>query len=242
MRRIFLLTRRRRAGAPAPPLPSNLVFAGYVANYRAAGKLWQDAAKTIPAVADGDPVRVMVDPNTGQEAVAPSDPARPLLWQDVNNWSLSFDGIDDQLLVGNTTTWVNLAHGVFARVTFNGFNPYMTVASTQQAVGGWRAYGQLAAQPWGTFGGGDQHANTTLVPFSFYTLGWNGGNYRLNAAPDGTYPGSQGTVDNGGKIQIGNDGDPSRFLNGRMAAIVVCSQPVSGTQLAALETYLGSLL
>lgn len=68
------------------------------AESRAAGLLWQNTAKTVPATADGDPVRVAVCPYTAVEFTAPSDAARPLLWDEGGGkWSLSFDGVDDNL-------------------------------------------------------------------------------------------------------------------------------------------------
>lgn len=65
---------------------------------RSSGLLWQNTAKTTPSTADGDPVRVAVCPFTAVEFTAPSDAARPLLWDEGSGkWSLSFDGVDDQL-------------------------------------------------------------------------------------------------------------------------------------------------
>jgi len=73
------------------------------AEARSAGLLWQNTAKTVPATADGDPVRVAVCPYTGVEFAAPSDAARPLLYDETGGkWSLSFDGVDDQLQLSPT--------------------------------------------------------------------------------------------------------------------------------------------
>lgn len=69
-----------------------------VAVSRSRGKLWQDAAKTVPAVADGDPVRVAVCPYTATEFTAPNDDARPTLTgEGGGKWSLAFDGSLDRL-------------------------------------------------------------------------------------------------------------------------------------------------
>lgn len=90
---------RTGGGAPAW-LPSSLT--GYVgspfsvAYFRGLGTLWQDTAKTIPATADGDPVRVAVC--DGVDWTAPTDAARPLLWDEGGGkWSFYFDGVDDFL-------------------------------------------------------------------------------------------------------------------------------------------------
>jgi hypothetical protein len=90
----------RTGGGAAPWLPSSLT--GYVgsphsvAYFRSLGTLWQDTAKTIPATADGDPVRVASC--DGVDWAAPSDAARPLLWDEGGGlWSFYFDGVDDCL-------------------------------------------------------------------------------------------------------------------------------------------------
>jgi hypothetical protein len=71
---------------------------------RSAGLLWQDAAKTVPAVADGDPVRVAVCPFTAVEFTAPSDATRPTLQNSGSSWWLEFDGVDDYLAAGDIMT------------------------------------------------------------------------------------------------------------------------------------------
>lgn len=88
----------RRRGAPFVPssLPG-LFAAPSVAQARTQGDLWQDASKTTPAVADGDPVRVVVCPFTAVEFTAPTDAQRPLLKQVGSLWYLLFDGTDDFL-------------------------------------------------------------------------------------------------------------------------------------------------
>lgn len=69
--------RRRSAswnpqGLPVVTLP--------VAACRSAGLLWQDAGKTVPATASGDPVRVAVCPYSGAEWTAASDGERMQLF------------------------------------------------------------------------------------------------------------------------------------------------------------------
>jgi hypothetical protein len=99
----------RTGGGAAPWLPSSLT--GYVgspfsvAHFRSQGTLWQDTAKTIPAVADGDPVRVASC--DGVDWTAPSDAARPLLWDEGGGlWSFYFDGVDDCLIGASTPSVV----------------------------------------------------------------------------------------------------------------------------------------
>jgi hypothetical protein len=85
---------------PSPSL-TNIYAAATIGRCKRDGLLWQDTAKTVPAVAHNDPVRVVTAPINGGGAVdfvAPSSGARPLLKNAFGNvWYLLFDGIDDCL-------------------------------------------------------------------------------------------------------------------------------------------------
>ena len=82
---------------PSPPLTS-LYAATTIGRARRDGLLWQNTAKTTPATADGDPVRVVTSVHGSVDFVAPSDAARPLLKNKFANvWYLLFDGSDDCL-------------------------------------------------------------------------------------------------------------------------------------------------
>tara|TARA_R110000737_G_scaffold273822_1_gene280650 strand:- start:15 stop:740 length:726 start_codon:yes stop_codon:yes gene_type:complete len=65
-------------------------------------RLWQDAERTVPVLADGDPVWVVDDlsPNAGH-ATAPNSAARPTYRTDgILHW-LETDGIDDVFFIPN---------------------------------------------------------------------------------------------------------------------------------------------
>ena len=99
------LTSRAMGGASAwnPSRLTGLAATLLPALSRSSGLLWQNTAKTTPATADGDPVRVAVCPFTAVEFTAPSDAARPLLWDEGSGkWSLSFDGVDDGLALASS--------------------------------------------------------------------------------------------------------------------------------------------
>ncbi len=82
-----------------------------IALLRSQGKLWQDTAMTVPATADGDPVRRIDCGGTYYDA--PSDAARPLLWDEGGGkWSLSFDGVDDCFAVSNQVLGTNWSVGM----------------------------------------------------------------------------------------------------------------------------------
>lgn len=100
-----------------------------VALQRGRGLLWQNTGKTVPAVAATDPVRVATCPWTGVDYVAPSDAARPLLYDEGGGkWSLSFDGVDDYL----SAPWVGTAAVTMAaavRLASAGSFPIVIAAS-----------------------------------------------------------------------------------------------------------------
>ncbi len=62
----------------------------------AGGKLWQDASETVPADADGDPVRVLECVITGCKWVATSDAHRGTLTDlGDDNWGIDFGGVSN---------------------------------------------------------------------------------------------------------------------------------------------------
>ena len=68
-----------------------------IATQRSLGLLWQDTGKTVPALVATDPIRVATCPWTGVDYTAPSDAARPLLYDEGGGkWSAAFDGVDDR--------------------------------------------------------------------------------------------------------------------------------------------------
>jgi hypothetical protein len=89
------------AGAFAPQLVVGFV-AGFVPSVSlATGNLWQDAAKTIAATANNDPVRVVRDPWSGIEWTAPSDAARGLLKISGGKSWIETDGVDDSYVTSS---------------------------------------------------------------------------------------------------------------------------------------------
>jgi hypothetical protein len=117
----------RRVSAAAPWTPANLSGLApslSVAMQRSSGLLWQNTAKTIPAVADTDPVRVATCPWTGVDYTAPSDAARPLLWDlGSGKWGLKGDGVDDILAttVLAVTTGYTVSLGIASVQSGNNF-------------------------------------------------------------------------------------------------------------------------
>ena len=81
------------AADPITLLPG-FVFYADVAAMRSAGRLWQDTAKTIPATANGDPVKVFT--TAAGDHVSPADASRGILTSEAGGkWSILNDGSDD---------------------------------------------------------------------------------------------------------------------------------------------------
>lgn len=224
-----------------PAQLSGLVATVSPALSRSSGRLWQNTAKTVPAVADGDPVRVAVCPFTSVEFTAPTDSARPLLWDEGGGkWSFWMDGIDDVLTAGTSHTWVSQSHGVYARVRTGNLAEYSPVLITNQGVGGWRMVVRVPSGPWGTFRQFvEVPAGSSLMTDVWYTLGMNGGTFRRGGTNDGTYPDSFGRDSVGTLVQVGWDG--FRFYSGRNAGSVITSSSLSTANQTLVETYLGGL-
>jgi hypothetical protein len=131
--------RRRRGGGAAPWLPSSLT--GYVgspfsvAYFRGLGTLWQDTAKTIAAVVDGDPVRVAVC--DGVDWTAPTDAARPLLWDEGGGlWSFYFDGVDDCLVNATVPGVQPVTLGVRCQTVYTGDHTYGRISDAAAEING----------------------------------------------------------------------------------------------------------
>lgn len=94
----------RSVVAFSPAALPGLAFTLHPTLSRAQGKLWQDAAKTIPVVNNGDVVQVATCPYTGVDFEANKSFNRPTLFDEGGGkWSLLFDGVDDYLRVMNTS-------------------------------------------------------------------------------------------------------------------------------------------
>lgn len=79
--------------------------------------MFQDAAGTIPVVADGDPVGLMLDKSgNGNHASQTTSTKRPLYKTDGTLHWILFDGIDDFLVTGNVNLTAVAKHFVSAGV------------------------------------------------------------------------------------------------------------------------------
>jgi hypothetical protein len=119
----------------APPAYSPATLPSLRVLLRAGVGCWQDAAGTIPAVQDGDPVGRWDDLRglAWPSALQPTSAARPTLRSVGGKWVVRFDGADDFLTLSGTnlgatpemllTTRVHTytANGVILSATGNGF-------------------------------------------------------------------------------------------------------------------------
>ncbi|MDY3555295.1 hypothetical protein R5W24_004436 [Gemmata sp. JC717] len=226
-------------------------YALLVAYMRARGKLWQDLACTIPATEDGDPVRVAVwdfGPLGVVLWVAPSDNARPVLWDEGGGlWSLWFDGIDDQFTlstnVSHTGTQV-MTHGL--RATLPAGTAAYAMGSGSAVDGKDRSFKRNVSNNWqfnGWFADGDTGesgtALVTRVQVGSSTLRrTNSGGSVSSATLSGTLTDSSGTP-----IYVGRGGaDGSAFAQTRVRglAVAIGSDP-GDAACAQLRSLLASL-
>lgn len=201
---------------------------------RLAGNLWQNAAKTVPATADGDPVRVAICPYTALEFTAPSDAARPLLFDEGGGkWSLSFDGVDDRMAYAGT---------IFATATW-------MVRSRSSAVGGIAGafscleyYNNAALESTSSASIGSTTDQSSAAEYRTHGVTWTqGGSYRFrrNGADNGTGSAGgavviQNTTSVGGGLAHG-------FESGRFAGVLLYVPVYTGSDLSSIESHLDAL-
>lgn len=86
--------------------------------------LWQDMARTIPATAHGDPVRVVDDLSPNKWLVhAPSDAARPILTMVDGVYRVRFNGSSHYLVVENGSALQSIDHPIVATLSTSFINP-----------------------------------------------------------------------------------------------------------------------
>lgn len=241
----------RRSRAPAGRrLPSGAALAawtpaalpGYldspysIAALRAAGALWQNAAKTVPAVAASDPVRVV---DCGSlDYVAPSDAARPLLANPAgSSWALDFNGTSHTmsgLVTASQEFWV------WCEATFD------TVAgtvrrlfdSTDRAL-----FGATNTGPaWQLFAG-TLISSGTPAAGTKYTLAarFNGASSSLSADGAAVVSGDVGVSGTGGTVFLGADNLGAAFFDGLLYGLSVVTGALSAGDQARLASYYGGL-
>lgn len=206
----------------------------------AGGLLWQNTAKTVPATADGDPVRVAVCPYTGVEFTALSDAARPLLWDEGGGrWSLAYDGVDDWL--DCTVSWPAVTVGSQSTrfVTPGSQARCPPVQTLPGALGDWYGYDGLRyADNFRTARADAYVAFTPDAAPHTYTQ-QSGGDYGVWV--DGT---RLLTVAAAWQTPTGLRSGANTgisFLSGRISGTIVAASSWDAATRLAVETYLGAL-
>lgn len=107
---------------PSPPAAEAAPIAAPVAPVTSTTRMWQDLARTIPAVKAGDPVAVMDDfmSMNGRpiRMIQPNVSARPTLGFSDGRPYVAFDGVDDVLIADNDDP---LFKAVPSLATFRGY-------------------------------------------------------------------------------------------------------------------------
>jgi len=217
----------------------------------AAGLLWQNTAETVPAVADGDPVRVAVCPYTGVKFTAPSDAARPLLWEEGSGkWSLAFDGIDDYMLSSDAfASTPNGDYTLAARVRAGGATQYFAAfgsgsSATPLAAFATHPTGSVLRHFWRNDGNqATDYGGTTSLAGAYHTAVVTRSGTTLASRVDGAAEGAGGTTVGTATTTQLAVGAFARttvigFLAGRVAGLAIYSAFQSGAGMTALETYL----
>jgi hypothetical protein len=200
--------------------------------------LFQDAAGTIPATANNDPVRRINDlSGNGNHAIAGSDAARPLLKISGGQRWLEFDGVDDYLLSAFASTVsfdrisalrvLGYTNGdrIFGKTPTGGFQGEFLQTATDLEMLGTGIHLTLAA---GTDAVITERQKTGVgsrgaVDAGAYTTGT-----AISGSPEGV---CLGAYDNG--AQPGN----IRLYGVLMQSVATLTDP----EIATIQTYMGAL-
>jgi len=210
------------------------------------GGLWQDAGKTVAATADGDPVRVATCPWTGQDYVAPSDSARPLLWDEGGGkWSLALDGIDDFMTASAATVGAGVAASVvvavrptaalgIGRLVYGVGDALNLDGSGSPAPGSLNVYRNGNAGPFAA--GITADADFTLT--AVFTAAGTNTFLRVNGTQVGS--GTAGTAAVGG-VSVGASNTGTQPAAIRLYGTVLSASQLSAGDIVLTETYLSAL-
>jgi hypothetical protein len=237
------LKRTRRGGGAAPFDPTELP--GYVdspysiAALRAAGALWQNTGKTVAAVADGDPIRVI---DTGSiDLVAASDAARPLLAEIGGGlWEVWGDGVDDAL---------QAAHALvqpYTRVIRSKIRLYGGVNSRDAILDGFTIFGGFLgmSDPALTLlfcGGVVSYAGIpTVDTYATVTIVVNGASSLIRIDGVEVASGNPGASNPAGTT-IGAAANLTRNTDLSYAGLITCTGVLSGADLTNAEAYMSAL-
>ena len=216
---------------------------------RSMGRLWQDALKTVPAVADGDLVRVATCPFTGADYIAPSDAARPTL-KDAGGgkWYLEGDGVNDVLTCGTFYGASGDFSGSFGAAVASPANSLSEIGAFGTVLGGFGlyfsagvpkvAYGGGNNVEFGTYDTSDQRFIVTKSPgnINATTALWkNGASVAMGAASSGT-PNLTAAALSCPSIP-GLD-----YYAGRIYGYVPVAATLTAAQVALLDAYLRGLM
>lgn len=207
------------------------------------GGLWQDAGKTVPATEDGDPVRVATCPWTGEDYVAPSDSARPLLWDEGGGkWSLALDGADDRLVGASATIGAGVAATVVMAVVVTAtLNIGRLVYGIGDSLnldgagsGNLNVYrdGNAGPMPAGIV------VDTDYTLTAVFTAAGTGTFLRVNGTQVGS--GTAGTAAVGG-VSVGASNTGLQPAPIRLYGTVLSASQLSAGEIVLAETYLSAL-
>lgn len=228
-----------------------------VSRQRSSGLLWQDAAKTVAARADGDRVRVATCPWTGVDYTAPSDAARPVLTDEGGGlWSLAFDGVDDYLrcpasaatdLVADTLT-VGVAYAWASAVAATQFLWWRGTAA-DASVG----FGRHGTAPLGLYAStlsspllysAADNVTTDAAYAVYRRYGASTGRIWIDGESVSATPAITPVTGGGSGITVGcidNGGTPSLFAAARITALLPYGgQAYGGSEMASIEAYLAA--
>jgi len=224
--------------AYTPALLPGIAASINVAISRTQGKLWQDAGKTVPAIANNDPVYVATCPYTGFDWVAPSNAERLILTNiSGSKWGLTGTIAAGGLLGPTQSTQANACTFSLRANETDAANSKRIVNDSGNALMCPRRTSASLYSLGNIFAGqliNDSNPHTTTM------IKQNaGGNWTVWL--DGVSQSVTANTNNFGRLSIGRAGATVEGYIGVMSAFITTSTALSAANQALLETYLSTL-
>jgi hypothetical protein len=204
--------------------------------------MWQDSAGTIAAAVNAPVGRIDDKSGNGHHLSQSTSGKRPYLRQSGSLHYLDFDGVDDRLFSAAFSASFAQSNMIALAAKTDSTGPdYLVVDSTTDGSRNTIALSNYNAGKWVAWSGSEEvplgSASTSATQIVIATL--NG------SSTSGEVSGVAGSTGNGGTnamngISLGGRFSDNYFYDGRIYGLVVLDTPATGTDLAALRSWLGT--
>jgi YD repeat-containing protein len=204
--------------------------------------MWQDSAGTTAAAVNSPVGRINDKSGNGHHLTQSTSGKRPYLRQSGSLYYLDFDGVDDRLFSAAFSASFAQSNMTALGAKTDATGPdYLVVDSTTDGSRNAIAISAFNPGQWIAWSGTDEvplgSASTSAAQVVIATLNGSSTNGEVNGVSGST--GNGGTSAMNG-ISLGGRFSDNYFYDGRIYGLVVLDTPATGSDLAALRSWLGT--